>query len=209
VPARRAVLAANLETALNGLWDSGAGPGDRIAVVGGGTVGLLAAALAAGLPGAEVTLIDRDPSRAALAGLFGAAFRSPDEAEAEGGADVVIHASASPDGLALALALAGEEACVTELSWYGDGAVPVPLGLDFHPRRLRLVSSQVGRLPAARAPRWTPRRRLAKALDLLRDPRFDALVTGEVAFADLPDALPGLLVPDAPGLCTAVRYDFP
>jgi threonine dehydrogenase-like Zn-dependent dehydrogenase len=204
VPARRALLAANMETALTGLWDSGAGPGDRVAVVGGGVVGLLVAALAAGLPGAEVTLVDRDTARRPVAEALGATFRPPEDAE--GGADVVVHASASAEGLALALALAGDEATIAELSWYGAGTVPVPLGLDFHPRRLRLVSSQVGHLPPARLPRWTFRRRLLKALDLLRDPRLDALITGEVAFGDLPAALPDLLHPRAPGLCTAVRY---
>ncbi|ACA19113.1 Alcohol dehydrogenase zinc-binding domain protein [Methylobacterium sp. 4-46] len=204
LPPRRALLAANMETALNGLWDSGAGPGDRVAVVGGGLVGLLAAHLAAGLPGAEVTLIDRDPARAGLARHLGLPFRLP--AEAPGEADVVIHASAAAEGLALALDLAGEEACVTELSWYGDGEVAVPLGAAFHPRRLRLVSSQVGQVPPARRPRWDRRRRLLKALDLLRDPRLDALITEEVAFEALPAALPRLLARDAPGVCTAIRY---
>ncbi|ACL59531.1 zinc-dependent alcohol dehydrogenase [Methylobacterium nodulans] len=207
VPPRRAILAATMETALNGIWDSGAGPGDRIAVVGGGMVGLLAAALAARLPGAEVTLIDCDPSRAAPAAALGVPFRTAPEAD--GAADVVLHTSASAEGLATALALAGEEARVVELSWYGSDSVPAPLGVFFHPRRLRLVSSQVGQLPAARRPRWTPRRRLLKALDLLGDPRFDALITEEVAFADLPGSLPRLLRRGAPGLCTAIRYDPP
>ncbi|MFE1599588.1 zinc-dependent alcohol dehydrogenase [Methylobacterium sp. ID0610] len=204
VPPRRAVLAANMETALNGIWDSGAGPGDRIAVVGGGVVGLLAAYLAAGLPGAEVCLIDPDEARAAPAAALGVPFRN--RPGAEGASDVVIHASGSAEGLASALALAGEEARVVELSWHGSGPVPVPLGGAFHPRRLHLVSSQVGQLPPERRPRWSHRRRLLKALDLLRDPRLDALITEEIAFADLPAALPRLLGRGAPGLCTAIRY---
>ncbi|KAA2242378.1 zinc-dependent alcohol dehydrogenase [Salinarimonas soli] len=204
VPARRAVLAANMETALNALWDAGAGPGDRIAIVGAGVVGLLVAALAAGMPGAEVTVVDVDPAREAVARALGCDFRPP--AEAPGGADLVVHASASAAGLALALACAGTEATVLEMSWYGSEAVATPLGLAFHSERLRLVSSQVGRVSPSRRIRWSHGRRLAKALALLADPRLDALITEEVPFADLAGALPRLLAPGAPGLCTAVRY---
>ncbi len=204
VPARRAALAANMETALNALWDSGAGPGDRIVVVGAGIVGLLVAYLAAGLPGAEVTVVDVDLSRAGIAGHLGCRFQKP--LDAPGGADIVFHASAHPAGLACALACAGREASVVELSWYGDRMVDVPLGLAFHAERLRLVSSQVGQVSPSRRPRWTYARRLAKALELLADPRLDALITEEVAFADLAEALPRLLAPGAPGLGTAIRY---
>ena len=207
VPPRRAVLAANMETALNALWDSGAGPGDRILVVGAGVVGLLVGALAARLPGAEVTLVDVDLSRATVANALGCAFQKP--LDAPGEADVVFHASATAPGLACALACAGEEATVVEMSWYADAEVVAPLGLNFHSRRLRLVSSQVGEVAPSRRPRWSRRRRLEKALALLADERLDALITEELAFADLAAALPRLLAPDAPGLATAVRYDCP
>jgi threonine dehydrogenase-like Zn-dependent dehydrogenase len=204
VPARRAVLAANMETALNALWDSGAGPGDRILVVGAGVVGLLAGSLAARIPGAEVTIVDIDLARRPVAESFGAAFAKP--LDAPGDADVVIHASATPSGLACALACAGQEATIVEMSWYGDRMVPAPLGVDFHAKRLRLVASQVGSVAPSRRPRWDHGRRMAKALALLADDRLDALVTEEVAFADLPDALPRLFAPGAPGLATAIRY---
>ncbi|TGE02700.1 zinc-dependent alcohol dehydrogenase [Methylobacterium nonmethylotrophicum] len=204
LPPRRAVLAANMETALNAVWDSGAGPGDRIAVVGGGVVGLLVAHLCAGLPGAEVSLIDHDPARAAVARALDLPFRLPEAANPE--ADIVFHASASEAGLRLALSLAGEEAAIVELSWYGDEAVAAPLGLAFHAKRLRLVASQVGAVAASRRPRWCHRRRLLKALALLADDRLDALLTEEVAFDALPAALGRLLAPGAPGLCTVIRY---
>jgi threonine dehydrogenase-like Zn-dependent dehydrogenase len=205
VPARRAALAANMETALNAVWDSGAGPGDRILVVGAGVVGLLVGYLAARLPGAEVTMVDVDLSRADIARRLGCAFQRP--LDAPGDADLVFHASATAAGLACALACAGLEASVVEMSWYGDAEVRAPLGLSFHSRRLRLVSSQVGEVAPSRRPRWTHRRRLDKALALLADDRLDALITDEVAFEDLPRELPRLLAPDAPGLATVVRYD--
>lgn len=181
----RAVLAANMETALTILWDSGAGPGDRIAVVGAGVVGALAGYLAARLPGAEVTLVDINPERAGLAETLGCRFSGPSEAPQ--GQDVVIHTSARAAGLATALEIAGTEGTVVEASWYGAGSVPVPLGEAFHSQRLRIVSSQVGRIPPSRSARWTHRRRIETALKLLLDPALDALISGETACDDLPE----------------------
>jgi NADPH:quinone reductase-like Zn-dependent oxidoreductase len=205
LPPRRAALAANMETALNGLWDAGVGPGDRVVVVGGGVVGLLAAFLAAGVPGAEVMLVDVDSSRADIARDLGVAFALPHAAPRE--ADVVIHASASAAGLALALDCAGLEATVLELSWHGAGETPVPLGGAFHSRRLRLISSQVGQVSASRRARWSYARRLAKALELLRDDRLDALITGEIGFGEAPARLPALFGAQASGLTAVLRYE--
>lgn len=204
LPPRRAVLAANMETALNGLWDAGVGPGDRIVVVGGGILGLLVAALAARIPGTDVTVVDVDASRAHLAELFGCAFALP--ADAPGEADAVIHTSATAPGLATAIAAAGMEATVVELSWHGAGETPVALGGAFHSRRLKLVSSQVGQVSPSRRPRWDYARRVAKALELLCDTRFDALITDEMAFLDAPARLPALFAPGAAGLAAVLRY---
>ncbi|MFG1378179.1 zinc-binding alcohol dehydrogenase [Xanthobacter autotrophicus] len=204
LPPRRATLAANMETALNALWDGGAGPGDRIVVVGAGLVGLLIAWLAARLPGAEVTAIDPDQSRAGLVHAFGAAFMTTGEGIAD--ADLVFHTSGSGAGLATALACCGEEARLVEMSWYGDKGVNAQLGGAFHHRRLQIVSSQVGQVSPARRPRWSHRRRLEKALSLLADPALDALITEEVAFDDLPQALPRILADGAAGIATVVRY---
>jgi NADPH:quinone reductase-like Zn-dependent oxidoreductase len=209
VPPRRATLAANMETALNALWDSGAGPADRIAVIGGGVVGLLVAYLAAGLPGAQVVLCDTDPERASLAAALGVDFTEPSGLPAD--CDVVFHASASAAGLAAAIGCAGQEARVMELSWYGEGVVAAPLGGAFHSRRLSLVASQVGMVAASRRARWSHARRLAAALDLLRDDRLDALVTGTLDLADVPRLLPallgvGALGVGALGLPPVIRY---
>jgi hypothetical protein len=204
VPERRATLAANMETAVNALWDGVPGPGDRIVVVGAGVVGALVAALAARFPGAEVELIDIDPSRAALATAFGCHFAAPRQAWGE--ADLVVHASGSPEGLATALAIAGFESTVVEMSWYGTRIVPLTLGGAFHSRRLSLRSSQVGAIPAGRRARWSHRRRLALALSLLRDPLFDLLLSGETDFTELPLLMPRLALSSAGVLCHTVRY---
>ena len=204
LPPERAVLAANMETALNALWDGAPGPADRIAVVGAGVLGLLVARLCARMPGTEVTVVDIDAGRAEISKAFGAAFATPDRAPDN--CDLVVHTSASSAGLATALRLAGDEATVLELSWYGANDVTVPLGDVFHSRRLRLISSQVGKVAASRRSRWDYRRRLTAALDLLADPVFDALIAPAVSFNDLPTKLPGILTPTSGVLCQVIRY---
>jgi threonine dehydrogenase-like Zn-dependent dehydrogenase len=208
IPPRRATLAANMETALNALWDSGAGPGDKIVVIGAGVVGLLVAALCAGLPGADVSVVDIDASRAKIVASLGAKFVAAADFAALGydDADLVFHASASAQGLAMALGSAGLEAKIVEMSWYGDAPVAAPLGGAFHAKRLRLISSQVGQVSPSRRPRWNFARRLDKALELLADARYEALITEEVAFEDAPRELPRILAPGAAGLATVLRY---
>lgn len=203
VPADRAVLAANLETALNGVWDGRPGPGDRIAIVGGGVVGLLVGALVAALPGVDATVIDIDTDRQPIAEALGLAFAPPGAAPAD--CDVVFHASGRPEGLSTALECAGFEASVIEMSWYGDVAVTAALGGPFHARRLSMKSSQVGHVPPERAPRWSRRRRLATALSLLADARYDVLISGESPFDELPDLMPRLQASGS-ALCHRIRY---
>ena len=203
VPPARAVLAANMETALNACWDAAPRPGDRIAVVGGGVVGCLVAWLCGRMPGTAVTLIDIDPGRAAIATALGIAGSDPEHAPE--GCDLVFHTSASAAGLTTAIGCAGFEATVVELSWYGEGPVAVPLGGAFHSQRLTILGSQVGGVAPARRARWPYRRRLELALSLLADERLDVLLSGETPFDTLPTALPALL--DRPGaLCHRVTY---
>jgi threonine dehydrogenase-like Zn-dependent dehydrogenase len=204
VPPTRAVLAANMETALNGVWDAAPGPADRIAVVGAGVVGALLAWLCGRLPGADVTLIDVETSRIELARSLGVRFAAPDAAPEN--CDLVVHASGTGAGLATALRLGGDEATVIEMSWYGAGEVGIPLGGAFHSRRLKLISSQVGRVAPSHRARWTPARRLAAALDLLAEPALDALLAPAIAFHDLPARLPDVLGPQGGVLCQLVKY---
>ena len=204
LPPQRAVLAANMETALNAVWDAAPGPADRIAVVGAGVVGSLVAYLCGRFPGAEVTLVDVNPARAELARALGVGFAGPETAK--GDCDLVVHATGNPAGLGTALALAGEEATVLEMSWYGDAPVTAPLGGAFHSRRLRLVSSQVGRIAPSHRPRWTHGRRLAAALALLADAQLDALLAPAISFQDLPRRLPGILDARSGILCQLIAY---
>jgi threonine dehydrogenase-like Zn-dependent dehydrogenase len=205
VPAGRAILAANIETALNGLWDAGVLPGDRIAVVGAGSVGCLVAWLAARIPGCDVQLIDTNAHRAAIASALGVSFGLPAAARAE--ADVVIHASGTQEGIALALRLAAYEATVIELSWYGDRSISLPLGEVFHSRRLVLKSSQVGAVAQARRARRSLQSRLQLALSLLNDDALDALINSEGNFPDLPETMKQLASGPSDTIMHRVRYD--
>jgi hypothetical protein len=204
VPPARAVLAANMETALNATWDAAPGPSGRIAVVGVGVVGALVGFLCAGIEGAEVTLVDVDPSRRRLAEALGLGFAAPDKAPRD--CDFVFHASASAEGLTTALDIAGDEATIVELSWYGAGTVAVPLGGAFHSRRLKIVSSQVGKVAPSRRATHTHRQRLEAAIGLTADPRLDALLAPAIAFRDLPARLPDILRPRSGVLCQLVSY---
>jgi NADPH:quinone reductase-like Zn-dependent oxidoreductase len=202
VPAHRAVLAGTVETAVNALWDAAPLIGDRIAVVGGGMVGCSVAAIAATLPGVRVQLVDPDETRAAVARRIGVDWCKP--ADALGECDIVVHASATSAGLTRSLELLATEGTVVELSWYGDQQVSVPLGEFFHSRRLTVRSSQVGGITPARNRTYADR--LALALDLLRNPAFEALVTGRSPFHELPEVLPRLADGSLPALCHVIDY---
>jgi hypothetical protein len=204
VPPARAVLAANLETAINGLWDARPHIGDHVAIVGAGTVGCLVAWLAGGVPGCQVELVDINPHRAAVATALGVRFATPDSASE--GADVVIHTSGVPAGLQLALRIAGLEATIVDMSWYGTQTVPLALGEAFHAQRLTLRSSQVGRVAPTQRARWDSRRRLELALTLLADAALDVLITGESDFDDLPETMARLAAAPDGALCHRIRY---
>ncbi|MBR0656179.1 zinc-dependent alcohol dehydrogenase [Plastoroseomonas arctica] len=207
VPSERAALAANMETAVNILWDARPLPGERVLVIGAGVVGLLTAYLIAQIPGTEVTVTDIDPSRRALTQSLGAAFSAPEDAPGE--RDLIIHASAAPAGLRHALSLCAFEARIVEASWFGDRECPLPLGEAFHAKRLSIISTQVGAIAPAMRSRRTYAERLGLALSLLADPRLDAMIGPETAFDALPAAYPALLSPPlgAPApLCPIVTY---
>jgi NADPH:quinone reductase-like Zn-dependent oxidoreductase len=205
LPPARAVLAANMETAVNALWDARPGVGDRIAVIGAGTVGCLVAWLAGQIAGCEVTLVDINPRRGAVAKALGVGFALPDAAPTA--VDVVLHASGSPAGLALALRIATIEAMIVELSWYGDREVTIPLGEAFHAGRLTIKSSQVGMVADSQRARWDHRRRMHLALQLLTDPALDGLITGESDFSSLPGTMARLAEDPGDELCHRIRYE--
>lgn len=201
LPTERAVLAPQMETALNASWDARLKPGQRVAVVGGGVIGLLTAYVAART--ADVTLIDNNPGRRAVAEGLGLTFALPEAAPAD--CATVFHASGSSEGLNLALSLCAFEGQTVELSWFGDKPVGVDLGGAFHSRRLTLRASQVGTVAPSHRKGWSYRRRLAKALSLCRDPRLDSLVRSETPLAEMPSRM-GAVLADPDTLCHLIRY---
>jgi threonine dehydrogenase-like Zn-dependent dehydrogenase len=204
VPLSRAVMAANMETALNATWDASPIPSGRIAVIGAGVVGALTGFLLAMNPGAEVALIDINPKREKLARALGLGFAAPDNAPTD--CALVVHTSANPKGLATAIAIAGDEATILEMSWYGEGTIPVPLGGAFHSRRLRIVSSQVGKVAPSRRTTTSYRQRLEQAITLLSDDRLDALLESPVPFLDLPKHLPDIYGMRTGVVCQVIAY---
>jgi 2-desacetyl-2-hydroxyethyl bacteriochlorophyllide A dehydrogenase len=204
LPPKRAILIANMETALNAVWDAAPSVADRILVVGAGVVGCLVAYLCGQIAGTNVTLVDIDETRQSLATHLGVKFALPDKAPQN--CDVVIHASGNPTGLRTALLSAGNEATVLELSWYGTKEVSIPLGEAFHARRLKLISSQVGQITTSHRARWDFDRRLAAAINLLNDERLDVLISDEIAFEDLPAFLPDIFNPKSKALAPLVSY---
>jgi hypothetical protein len=204
IPLTRAVLAANMETALNATWDASPGPYGRIAVVGAGVVGALVAFICARIEDAEVTLIDVNPARQELARALGVRFALPDGAPAD--CDFVFHTSATSSGLVTALNIAADEATIVEMSWYGSGVVSLPLGGAFHSRRLKIVSSQVGMVAPSHRGTWTHRRRLEAAIMLTAHPHLDALLTPAIAFRELPTLIPDILKAQSGVLCQLISY---
>jgi threonine dehydrogenase-like Zn-dependent dehydrogenase len=205
VPPARAVLAGTVETAVNALWDAAPLLGDRVTVVGGGMVGCCVARLLSRFPAVEVTLVDVDPDRAQVAASLGVEFALP--ADAAGRRDLVIHASTTSAGLQRSLDLLAPEGTVIDLSWYGDREVRLSLGGAFHSGRLGIRSSQVGTVSPARSGRRMTADRLALALQLLRDPAFDALITGQSCFGELPDVMARLAAGSLPALCHTITYE--
>ncbi|MGE3332450.1 MAG: zinc-binding alcohol dehydrogenase [Rhodospirillaceae bacterium] len=204
LPPKRACLAANMETALNVTWDAQLAPGQKVLIIGGGVLGLLTAAVAAAVPNTQVTVVDVLATRAAAAQRMGADFALPAAAPTD--QDVVIHTSATEAGLLRALECAAFEAKVVEASWYGDRKVTLPLGAAFHAQRLQIISSQVGSVAPSHRGSVSHGERVARALALLQDEKFDTLITGEIAFDDAPKRLPAVLSGDSSDLMTVLRY---
>ncbi|WP_426228054.1 dehydrogenase [Pseudarthrobacter sp. DSP2-3-2b1] len=207
VPARRAVLTGTVETAINALWEAGPRLGDRIAVVGAGLVGGMVATLLRTFPLGRLQLVDLDPERKNLADRLGVGFAHPDDALPD--CDIVFHCSASQAGLGRSLQLTGDEGVVIEMSWYANREVAVPLGEDFHARRLSIRASQVGVVARARRHRRTNADRLELAVSLLKDPVFDAFLTGASPFVDLPEVVQNLADGTLEALCHVIEYPDP
>lgn len=203
LPPERGILAANMETALNIVWDAVIQPGDRVAVFGAGVVGTLIANLSSRIAGTNTVLVDTNADRRMHAQAMGIAFTEAGTLKGE--FDVLINASAAGAALSEAIEHAGTEARIIEASWYGDKSISIPLGGAFHSKRLQLISSQVGAVPPSRRARWSFGRRMAKALELLEDARLNYLISGETDFADLADEYPRILSSQTT-LCHRIRY---
>jgi threonine dehydrogenase-like Zn-dependent dehydrogenase len=182
-----------VETALQVALDAGPLLGIDVVVMGLGVVGLLTAFLVASA-GGRVLAVDPIAWRRDIATsvgveavppetvAHGVATRSPE------GVSLVIEASGRPEVLASSLPLLAHEGVALVVSWYGTKDAVLPLGADFHRRRLTIRSTQVSTIPAALADRWTVSRRRAVALELLSQLPLDPLGSHTFPFVEAAEA---------------------
>jgi 2-desacetyl-2-hydroxyethyl bacteriochlorophyllide A dehydrogenase len=188
------VFVANLETAINVVLDAKPRLGEVVAVFGQGVVGLLITQLLR-RSGARVVAVEPSALRRSFAERCGAELAiTPQDGTVlrrltrGRGADLAIDASGSPSALQEAIDSVALEGTVVVCSWYGEKPVPLDLGGLFHRRRVRLVSSQVGRIDPSLAPRWDRERRLELATSLLGELVLADLITHRIPFARAADA---------------------
>ncbi|MDQ4039797.1 MAG: zinc-binding alcohol dehydrogenase [Actinomycetota bacterium] len=194
VDPRLATLLPLVETALQLSLDAGPVAHESVVVLGLGAVGLLTAALLA-KSGAQVLAAEPRAWRREAAAVFSVVAVTPDElpdavaaATDERGVPLLIEASGNPAALASGLALLAHEGCALVASWFGTKPVPLPLGADFHRRRLSIRSSQVSTIPAAQQAHWSVPRRRSVALALMDELPLTELATHSFPFAAADEA---------------------
>jgi 2-desacetyl-2-hydroxyethyl bacteriochlorophyllide A dehydrogenase len=209
VSLREATLFPLVETALQLTLDAGSVLGETVVVTGLGPVGLLTALLL-GRAGARVLAGEPRSWRRDVAASLGVVAVDPADlpsAVPDGGVPLLVESSGVPAALADGLSLLAHEGTALVASWYGTKPVPLPLGAEFHRRRLTIRSSQVSTIPAAAQGRWTRDRRRAAAASLLADLPLDVLATTEYPFDDAASAYASIDRGD-PGLIhVALRYE--
>jgi threonine dehydrogenase-like Zn-dependent dehydrogenase len=185
IPPRRAVLAGNMETAVNALWDSEISVGDSVLIAGFGIVGALIALLASCIPGVAIVVLETNEKRRSLAAKLGfdlfENFRTGNTPF-----DAALNTTGDENALQICIDNTGFESQVTEVSFYGTKAVSVRMGGNFHISRKRIAVSQVSNLPLKKLARWDHLRRKQLVYNLLKDNRFDCLVENAVPFHDAP-----------------------
>jgi threonine dehydrogenase-like Zn-dependent dehydrogenase len=198
VPPRTATLFPLVETALQVTLDAGPRDGEPVAVLGLGVLGTLTALL---LERAGARPVCAEPAawRRGLAASLGLRTVDPERlrdvvGEETGGRGVplAIDASGNPDVPGQALGLLAHEGTLLVASWLGTKVAPIPLGLEFHRRRLTIRSTQVSTIPSALAGTWTVARRRRVAAELLQQLPLDALATHELPLERAADAFAAL-----------------
>jgi 2-desacetyl-2-hydroxyethyl bacteriochlorophyllide A dehydrogenase len=193
VDPRLATLFPLVDTALQVALDAGPVLEEQVAVTGLGVAGILTG-LMLQRAGARVLGVEPLAERRATAAAVGLDAVALDEAaelidaRAPAGLPLVIEASGSPDVLRSALPFLAHEGEALVVSWYGTKDVPLPLGAEFHRRRLHIRSTQVSSIPAALAGRWSRDRRRVVARDLLHELPLAPLATHSFPFEQAAEA---------------------
>ncbi len=209
------LFVANLETAVNVLLDSGIRLGETALVFGQGTVGLLIAQLLRHAGAGQVIVVDPLERRRTLAFKLGVDVALEPGSEmlervmelTEGrGADVAIEVSGSGAALQSAIESVAVEGTVVVVSWYGTKTVSLALGEHFHRGRVRIRSSQVGRISPELSARWDHARRLRLSVELLPRLELSELISHRFRFDEAADAY--RLVDERPGNAVQVILTY-
>jgi len=204
IPAQRATLASNLETALTAVWDAQVNIGDRVLIVGFGLIGSLIARLLSFIPAIYFQIIEIDKERIQHAEKLG--FPVSAILRKHSKFDIAFHTSATAEGLQTCIDGVGLEGKIIELSWYGKKPVKINMGGSFHSQRKQIISSQVGKLPSKYNARWDMKRRKKVVFELLENALFDQQITHFIKFVDTPTFFADLRAGKAKGLAYCIEY---
>ena len=203
IPAKRATLASNVETALNAIWDAEISIGDKVLIAGFGMIGSLLARVLSFMPEVEIVIMEKDANRVKMVQKMGFTFIDDPEPSYF---DVAFNTTSNEKALQIAIQSVGLEGKIIEMSWYGTKNVNINLGADFHYHRKQIISSQVSKIPSDKQSRWDYKRRKEVVFKLLKSPLFDEHITDVLTFAETPAFFDKLRAGGVSGLGYCIEY---
>ena len=202
IPYKRALLTANMETAINAMWDSQPSIGDNTYVIGAGIVGILMAYVLSSTFGIKVTVIDNNASKKKLCKFFNIDFENNINCIKD--PDIIFECSGNASVLSDLINNSTLETKICILSWYGKQQSKIKMGENCFSRRLEIIFSQVGNITPIQSKKWDNLSRRALALKLLDNKKLDSLIDKqEIKLKELPNFFKK---GNTNGLCKVVKY---
>ncbi|MEM1137565.1 MAG: zinc-binding alcohol dehydrogenase [Bacteroidota bacterium] len=198
-----ATLVSNMETAVNAIWDANVEIGDKVLVIGYGTVGALTALIASKIPGIDISILEINQNRFNAAVEQGFKVSSILENK---DFDIVFNTSGNAEMLQKAISVTKSEGRIIEMSWYGAKSITINFGADFHYGRKQLISSQVSQIPNRKLKNWTYHSRKKLVFKLLQELNPHYLINCEVHFSETPKFYNDLRRHETSGLGVVIKY---